>query len=153
MADRERLSSWWIDEPRVLGTSNPTLSELKQLRSDGFSILVSLLHEDEQPPKYEPARAEALGFQRFNIPVKDFQPPTLDQLAEFVALMDRDGAVRSVVHCAGGIGRTGTFAVAYWISRGMRAEDAVALVRRARPGAVETQEQMMALVDFERSNG
>jgi protein-tyrosine phosphatase len=55
---------------------------------------------------------------------------------------------RTIVHCQGGSGRTGTFAAAYWIARGRSASEAIAIVRRARPGAVETPEQEAVLEDF-----
>jgi protein-tyrosine phosphatase len=133
----------------LIGSRNPTLPDLEQLRRDGFRVLVSLLKEGEQAPRYDVGRATALGFVRHNLPVKDFRPPTVEQLEEFVALVTGlPPGTKTIVHCEGGSGRTGTFAAAYWISKGLAVSDAIAHVRKARPHAIETQEQVAALSEF-----
>lgn len=45
------------------------------------------------------------------------------------------------IHCRGGLGRTGTLAARLLIERGLSPETAIAEVRVARPGAIETIEQ------------
>lgn len=144
------MSTWWIDKPVLMGSSNPTDTELEHLRSGGFTLVVSLLDEAHQPPMYNPQRLEQLGLRRVNIPVADFQAPSLAQLCELAELVGSECmAGKTVVHCHGGTGRTGTAAVAYWISKGIPLKEAVARVREARPGAVETDEQLAALQQFE----
>jgi len=145
------MDAWWIDEPRLLGSCNPTTADLEKLRSEGFQMLISLLREDEQAPRYDARRLDSLGIVRHNIPVKDFHPPTPHQLATFVDLLEGQAAdVKVVVHCQGGTGRTGTFAAAYWISKGLSASEAIAHIRKVRPHAVETKEQRAALEHFAR---
>ena len=56
----------------------------------------------------------------------------------------RDGE-RLVVHCAGGLGRSGMVAAKLLIALGAPANHAIAAVRQARPGAIETDGQ----VDYE----
>ena len=142
------MDCWWIDEPSVLGSPNPTTTELEELRTQGFEIIFSLLREEDQQPNYDLARTEALGFIRHSIPVKDFHPPTVDQLLEFVELIrDRESA-KILIHCQGGMGRTGTFAAAYWITKGDRAEEAIARIRKKRQHAIETREQEAVLKEF-----
>lgn len=145
------MDTWWIDEPRLLGSCNPMSADLTKLRADGFNVIVSLLEEDVQRPYYDPARAQAMGYQRHNIPVGDFESPTVDQLVEFIDLLGRlpDDA-KIIVHCYAGIGRTGTFAAAYWIAKGLTPDDAVSRVRQARPEAVQTPEQRAVLDEFSR---
>ena len=146
------MDTWWIDEPHLLGSRNPTDAELEQLRSNGFEIVVSLLRADEQTPGYDRERAMAAGYALHNIPVKDYCAPTVAQLEQFVELVSRaPSSSKIIVHCQGGIGRTGTFAAAYWITKGLTAQDAISRVRRARPHAVETREQEEILAEFARS--
>ena len=141
--------TWWIDRPHLIGSANPTLEDLEALRRDGFDCLISLLDEAEQRPRYDPGRAAVLGFVRHTIPVKDFQAPAMAQLQEFVGLVaGLPPGSKAIVHCEGGRGRTGTFAAAYWIAKGLTASDAVTRVREARRGAIETRAQEWALVEF-----
>jgi hypothetical protein len=144
------MDTWWIDKPHLLGSSNPTSADLAQLRSDGFEVLVSLLCEEEQAPGYDIARAVALGYVRHNIAVRDFCPPTVEQLGQFMKLIDGlSPGTKTIVHCEGGTGRTGTFAAAYWVAKGMGVADAITYVRKLRCHAIETREQEMVLTEFE----
>jgi protein-tyrosine phosphatase len=143
------MDTWWIDEPHLLGSRNPSNSDLERLRRDDFRVLVSLLCEKERAPRYDIGHATALGYVRYNIAVQNFSPPTLDQLEQFVKLVDGlPPGTKMIVHCEGGTGRTGTFAAAYWITKGMRASEAIMHVRKVRPHAVETLEQEAVLVEF-----
>jgi atypical dual specificity phosphatase len=92
-----------------------------------------------------------VGFTTLHIPIIDFNAPTLDQYNTAVRFLDTsqaDGRT-PLVHCAMGYGRTGTILAAHLIIQGESTMDAIAEVRRARPGAIETQEQEFALFNFE----
>jgi len=143
---------WWIDEPTLAGGPNPTDDELTALRGRGFATIVCLLDPGEQALNYDVGRADAAGFRRHEIPVRDFGAPTLEQIETFVRIVERSGPEDGnvLVHCQGGTGRTGTMAAAYWIARGLTAEAAIEKVRRARPKAVETEVQKLRLREFER---
>lgn len=53
------------------------------------------------------------------------------------------------VHCMHGHGRTGTMLACYLVkSRKMSGGDAIAEIRRIRPGSIETHEQEKAVVQF-----
>jgi protein-tyrosine phosphatase len=48
-----------------------------------------------------------------------------------------------MIHCVGGLGRSGAVAAGYLKYRGLSTDEAVAEVRRARsPEAIESEEQM-----------
>jgi atypical dual specificity phosphatase len=143
------MDSWWIDRPRVLGSSNPTNDDLAQLRREGFDVLVSLLREDEQATNYDVVGATGMGFRRHSLPVKDFNPPTVEQLMDFIGIMEELAEEsKIIIHCQAGIGRTGTFAAAYYIAKGMPIEEAIEFVREARWHAIQTSEQEAVLEKF-----
>jgi ADP-ribosyl-[dinitrogen reductase] hydrolase len=48
---------------------------------------------------------------------------------------------RVVVHCKGGLGRTGTITARLLVESGVAADSAISLVRTARPGAIENDAQ------------
>jgi protein-tyrosine phosphatase len=54
------------------------------------------------------------------------------------------------VHCGAGLGRTGVVLACYFVSKGLNAPNAIARVRRLRPGSVETEEQADAVAEFAR---
>ena len=58
------------------------------------------------------------------------------------------GGERVLIHCRGGLGRAGTVAAQLLIEGGMTPVAAVAAVRAARPGAVETRAQETYLADL-----
>jgi atypical dual specificity phosphatase len=146
------MSSWWIDEPMVLGSSNPTTSQLKRLYQEGFRSIISLLDEMEQSPNYDTEEIGAMGFQRYSIPLRDFSVPMLEDFKSFLRAVHRaleQGKV--LVHCQAGLGRTGTMAAAYWIGKGLSVNEAIRRVQRSNPGVVETDEQENNLYELEAS--
>ena len=111
---RDGASSLTETVPLVL--QQPPLRQMPP----AYPLRDSLLREDEQAPRYDARRLKALGVAKHSIPAKDFHPPTPHQLVTFVDLVEGQAAdVRVVVHCQGGTGRTGTFAAAYWIAKGL----------------------------------
>jgi ADP-ribosyl-[dinitrogen reductase] hydrolase len=81
-----------------------------------------------------------------HLPIPDVSVPTAaferDWLAAGEGLRARLRAGADVlVHCRGGLGRAGTIAARLMVELGIPAETAVASVRTARPGAIETREQ------------
>jgi len=46
-----------------------------------------------------------------------------------------------LIHCRGGLGRTGTVAAQLLVELGMKPEETINKVRKARPGAIESREQ------------
>jgi len=87
------------------------------------------------------------------LPIRDGQVPRdPDAVAEVVrAIADaaREGRT-TIVHCRGGMGRTGTVVACCLVAEGRSPEDAIAEVRRARPGTVETGMQEAWIRSFAR---
>ena len=140
---------WWIDEPVLMGSHNPSDCELNELLRNGVKTLVSLLEQKAEKPAYDLAPFENGTLTRISLPVRDFSAPTYDQLEEFVELVRTHGGRGTVlVHCQGGAGRTGTFGAAWLVSSGFTAERALVSVRQAHPGAIETVEQEECIREF-----
>jgi len=119
------MNTWWIDEPFILAGSCPTDDVLKNLYQDNFRIVISLLHEAEQPPRYDPLTISAIGYRRFNIPVSERGFPTNHQVSTFLKLVEnRDPGEKVLVHCMQGNKRTKTMAAAYLLSKGLK-EDVI----------------------------
>ena len=57
------------------------------------------------------------------------------------SLCGLDDAGRVLVHCKGGLGRAGLVAARILVERGAAPMDAINLVRRVRPGAIQTIRQ------------
>jgi protein-tyrosine phosphatase len=149
---RKDMSSWWIDDPLVLGSSNPTTGQVKKLYEEGFRSIISLLDEGEQSPNYDIEEVEAMGYKRYSIPLKDFSAPGLDDLKTFLEVVERAvGQGKVLVHCYAGIGRTGTMAAAYWIDKGLSVNEAMRKVRKSNPSVIPNDEQENSLYELEIS--
>ena len=74
----------------------------------------------------------------------DQSVPTLEEARRITQriLAATDAGEKVLIHCVGGLGRTGTIAACTAVARGQSAEGAIGLVRRARgPRAVESATQ------------
>ncbi len=136
---------WWIDEPKLMGSHNPKQSELK---IKDLSLIISLIDPRESSLKYNPAIP---GVKWTEIPVRDFTAPSMDNLKLFIKLVEETpGTV--LVHCEGGNGRTGTFGAAWLMRNGdLTAANALEILRKKNPEAVETDEQESLLGRFQKA--
>jgi protein-tyrosine phosphatase len=162
----------WVDAPRLVdggGQLGLTICpgrrdrdrdldrDLDTLVEAGVTTLVSLLpdHELEWAGVIELlASAKARGLRVIRQPIPDqgvgSQREIAQTVAQIRARLRADEKV--VVHCMGGLGRSGLVCAAVLVSAGATAADAVAHVRAARgPRAVETASQYAFVERFEAS--
>lgn len=124
--------SWWIDEPDVLASSNPSNEDLARHRADGFSVLISLLDETRQAPRYDKQAAAFAGWTLRSLPIEEGSAPSLDQLSEFDTLLaNLPERTKTLIHCESGLGRSAFMGAVYWFVKGCPAAEAVARVERA----------------------
>lgn len=117
------MNTWWIDEPYILASNCPTDDVLKNLYRENFRIVISLLHESEQPPRYDPVMIAAIGYRRYNIPVSESGFPTHHQINAFLRILEnRHPHEKVIVHCMHGKQRTKTMAAAYLNAKGQAKE-------------------------------
>ena len=140
----------WVDE-EVLGRAYPrTERAFEDLVRRGVRTIVNL-----HGRAHDPARLRRHGLVEVHLPVRDFTAPSPEQLdrgVEAILASLANGAV--AVHCAGGLGRTGTLLACYLVRKeGLGAREAIEEVRRVRPGSVETRAQVETVEAFARRGG
>jgi atypical dual specificity phosphatase len=124
--------------------------DLRWLRRNGIDVLISLT-ESPLPRQW----LNDAGMLAVSVPVPDMSPPTERQLDHILSTIRKANATGMgvAVHCAAGLGRTGTVLAAYFVAGGMSAREAIRKVRDLRPGSVETAEQERAIERFADRGG
>jgi hypothetical protein len=158
------LDLWWAVPGALAGMSMPFLhpdrretggapleafdDELSMLERAGIGAVVSLLNIPVDAAVYTSA-----GFSFYMMPIKDGAAPSIEQFNDFLVIMRGQSTLGNVtaVHCAAGIGRTGTVLAGYSIAGGATPEAAIECIRRARPGAIETPHQMQFLYELHQA--
>jgi len=125
-------------------------ADLQRLREEyRCDVLVSLM----EPHEYDMLGIAGLfdscaecGIEVVHFPIPDLCAPPPDAMERFAdlvsAILDSVRAGKTVViHCRGGIGRTGTVAACCLVALGYGANEAIERVRAVRPGSVEMPEQ------------
>lgn len=138
----------WIDKPHLAALGLPeSLEELLWLRRQGIDFLVSLTEDRLRRDWINDA-----GLFVLHEPVVDMEPPTQEQLDHCITSIDRalEQNMGVAVHCGAGLGRTGVVLACHLVKHGLSAPNAIARVRRLRPGSIETDEQAEAVEEFGR---
>ena len=86
------------------------------------------------------------------LPTVDDDPISVEHIERGIAFIDSaiEGGGKVYIHCSAGVGRAPSMAAAFLISRGYSTEEALGLIRQARPFIKPTAVQISALKLFER---
>lgn len=142
-----RLTPWMVRAQP--GSLADDLSLIADWRPD---LVLTLMESHELDFVGAPARLIGEHFARagrrwVHLPIRNLREP--DERFEIAwpgLFADIDTALgsggRLFIHCYAGLGRTGTVAARLFMEReGVGAAEAIAMIRAARPGSIETREQ------------
>ena len=125
--------------------------DLDVIKSRGCAALITLMEEQELKYVEVPKdRMEIVtrshGMDWFFLPIKDADIPDSEFERSWnvagkrlISLLNDKQSI--VVHCLGGLGRSGTIAARLLVELGIDPDEAIDRVRLARPGAIETKAQ------------
>lgn len=149
------MDLWWVVPGVLAGMPMPLIhperrenfggpldtftDDLPLLAEAGIGAVVSLLNIPGDEVVYCSA-----GFGYHLMPIPDGAEPTIEQFVLFLRFFREQRAVGRIVavHCAAGLGRTGTVLAGYLIATGSSPEAAVSRIRAIRRGAIETSQQV-----------
>lgn len=121
--------------------------DLETLKEYGITHVVSLVTQTEMEDYGVPQLLQAYrdaGLQTYHLPILDQGTTSADQLDAVLSWIQEALAEQAhvLIHCVGGLGRSGTLAACYLRRKGLSAEQALAEVRAVRtPRAVESSAQ------------
>jgi len=132
--------------------------DLDAVRDFGASALVTLMELEELeaygvPPADLERGVIDRGMAWHHLPITDMDVPRLSfergwqDSGPALRGIVRDGG-RIVVHCFGGLGRTGTVAALMLVEFGIKPQAAIDRVRVARPGTVQTLYQERYVLEY-----
>ncbi|MDP9079946.1 MAG: dual specificity protein phosphatase family protein [Bacteroidota bacterium] len=146
-----RLKRCEITANLYLG-SQYNLVGLRKLKALGVTAIINMrTHSVYSEAWYD-------GFRYLHLPTPDNTPPPLEVLqqgADFADAEVKKGG-KVYMHCRQGLGRGPTMAAAYLLKTGLTLDDALALIRKARPFINPRPGQLARLKELEhyyRDNG
>lgn len=124
-SDLDAISAWGAD-------AVVTLLESFELEMLGIATLPALLIDRNIEWHHLPIRD-------VDIPDRTFEEKWRESGLRLRTILSQGGKV--LLHCRGGIGRTGTIAARLLVEFGFKPSHAIELVRNTRPGTIETAAQ------------
>ena len=138
--------SWFIEET-LAGSGMPTTyDELEWVLKQGVKSIVTMT-ENALPESW----VEDVNY--LHVPTTDLTPPDMDKIDTAVDFIHSriNNKEPVMVHCAAGMGRTGTVLACYLVKyQKYSAKDAIEKVRTERPGSIQSEVQELAIQFYEK---
>jgi atypical dual specificity phosphatase len=131
---------YWLVPGKLAGSAYPGACLKWLYQTMGIRSIVSLHPLTPKDHKY----AESLGFQISAVSIDDFTPGTPEQRNHALQAIQKSllHSPPTLVHCKGGLGRTGMILAIYLVrEKQLPANKAIARIRSLRPGSIETLDQ------------
>ena len=93
--------------------AQPHTAGMRELKKLGITTIVDLRGENATQRDSERQQAESLGIRFLSIPVSGWDPPSNEQVAQFLSLFRNHPKEKVFVHCRFGDDRTGVFVATY----------------------------------------
>jgi len=97
-------------DDRFYRGARPDEDDYAGLAALGVQTIIDLTDNSRE---YEQPAVEAAGLRYINIPMEDKKSPNLEQINEFLKVVDDPATGKFFVHCAGGRHRTGVVGAVY----------------------------------------
>jgi protein-tyrosine phosphatase len=136
-----------VNEWLHLGGAVPP-EEYNRLSEAGITHVVDLRQDEEEIG--DVSSLEAMGIERIQVPVRNGAAPVFEQLIQVRQWFEgAEDSASLYVHCGGGFGRAAVMSVALLVHEGTGVDEAIELVREARPEIRLNEEQMVWLREIE----
>ncbi len=134
----------WITPNLAIGSD---IRDINYLKMRSISALIGL--QAERPD--DERRLQSTGITYLHLPIKDGHAPELAQIQSMVDWVNQQrGMGRKVyMHCAAGVGRAPTMAIAYLVSTGLTVDEAYAQIKRKHPDTDPGPKQFAAVREYE----
>ena len=97
-------------DDRFFRGARPDENDYAALAALGVNTIIDLTDNSRE---YEQPAVEAAGLRYINIPMEDKSYPSMDQINQFLKVVDDRATGKFFVHCAGGRHRTGVMGAVY----------------------------------------
>jgi len=97
-------------DDRFFRGARPDEEDYPALAALGVQTIIDLTDNSKE---YEQPAVEAAGLRYINIPMEDKSTPNIEQINQFLKVIDDPATGKFFVHCAGGRHRTGVVGAVY----------------------------------------
>lgn len=132
----------WLINDKLAGSGMPTSSaELEWVIKKGVKSIITMT-EEPLPESW------IKNIKYLHVPTEDLSVPDIEEIDNTIDFINEriKNNEPTMVHCAAGIGRTGTILACYLIKyHNLSAKDAIDKVRKERPGSIQSESQEIAI--------